>query len=282
MMFDYSKPGQVKITMEKYLSEIVNEANIDSSADTPAADNLFDISPDSPPLPEAERENFHRVVAQLLYSAVRVRPDFLLPVIFLSSRVTKATSEDARKLRRLLRYVHGTTEMGITLGADESGTLKVYSYADASYGVHPDAKSHSGMVVSLGRGPTMTKSVKTKIVAKSSTEAELVTLSDSMSLAAYQLNFLESLGYSVRPGTLFQDNMSTMHLAKNGRSNSDRTKHIKIRYFFVKQYLDSGEFELVHCPTDIMVADILTKPLQGDTFRRLRDMLLGIIPVKQA
>jgi hypothetical protein len=102
-----------------------------------------------------------------------------------------------------------------------------------------------------------------------------------MSLAAYQLYFFESLGYDIKPGKLYQDNISTMRLAKNGRSNSDRTKHIKIRYFFVKQYLDSGEFEMVHCPTDIMIADILTKPLQGDAFVRLRDYLLGILPVKQ-
>jgi hypothetical protein len=276
MLFDYSNPGQVKVNMEKYLSDIVNEADVTSSADTPAADNLFVISPGSPLLPEPERENLHRVVAQLLYAAVRVRPDILLPVIFLSSRVTKATKEDAHKLRRVLRYINGTLDMGIFLGADKDGALRVYSYADASYGVHADAKSHSGIFISLGRGPVITKSVKTKIVAKSSTEAELVTLSDSMSLAAFQLNFMESLGFNIKPGILYQDNISTMRLAENGRSNSDRTKHIKIRYFFVKQYLDSGEFEMVHCPTDLMIADILTKPLQGEAFKRLRDYLLGI------
>jgi len=76
---------------------------------------------------------------------------------------------------------------------------------------------------------------------------------------------------------MYQDNMSTMRLAQNGRSNSDRTKHIRLRYFFIKQYLDSGEFELVHCPTDIMIADILTKPLHGETVKRIRAMLLGYI-----
>ena len=64
--------------------------------------------------------------------------------------------------------------------------------------------------------------------------------------------------------------MSTMRLAHNGRSNSSK-------HFFIKQYLDSGEFELVYCPTDIMIADILTKPLHGETFKRIRAMLLGYI-----
>jgi hypothetical protein len=166
MKFDYSTPGQVKVNMEKYLSDIVTESKVTSDADTPAALNLFDVSPDSPALTEPERENFHKVVAQLLYAAVRVRPDILLPVIFLSSRVTKATAEDQHKLKRVLRYLRGTQDMGIFLGAGEDGTLRVYTFADASYGVHADAKSHSGIFISLGRGPKMTKSVKTKIVPK--------------------------------------------------------------------------------------------------------------------
>jgi hypothetical protein len=131
--------------------------------------------------------------------------------------------------------------------------------------------------MTLGSGPILAKSVKQKIVVKSSTESELVTLSDATSITAGLLNFLSSLGLQFSPAIMYQDNMSTMRLAHNGRSNSDRTKHIRLRYFFIKQYLDSGEFELVHCPTDIMIADILTKPLHGETFKRIRAMLLGYI-----
>ena len=67
-----------------------------------------------------------------------------------------------------------------------------------------------------------------------------------------------------------------MALANNGRSTSDRTRHINIRYFFIKQYLDNGIMTLQHCPATDMIADILTKPLQGFEFERLRDLLLGI------
>ncbi len=76
-------------------------------------------------------------------------------------------------------------------------------------------------------------------------------------------------------GILFEDNKSAIHMANNGKSISNRTRHIKVRYFFVKQYLDNGEFRLEHCPTKEMVADILTKPLQGELFLELRDYLLG-------
>jgi histone deacetylase 1/2 len=269
------KPGKVRVTMQKYTVELLDELRVSTTADDPAASTLFDIDQNAKPLEPTQREMLHRTVAQLLYLATRTRPDILLPVIFLTTRVSISTKEDQRKLNRVLMYLRGTTDLGIILGADDQGTLRLHCYADASFGVHPDGKSHSGTMLTLGSGPILAKSVKQKIVVKSSTEAELVTLSDATSTAAGMSLFLSSIGLELDPVAMYQDNQSTMRLAENGRSNSDRTKHIKLRYFFVKQYLDNGEFELEYCPTESMVADILTKPLHGEIFKRLRAMLLG-------
>ena len=74
---------------------------------------------------------------------------------------------------------------------------------------------------------------------------------------------------------LYEDNKSVIAMANNGRSYSDKTRHIKIHHYFVKQYLDNGEFTLNYCPTEDMIADILTKPLQGSQFIKLRNILLG-------
>jgi len=187
--------------------------------------------------------------------------------------VSLATEEDASKLKRVLSYLNNTRELGIVIGhKGEPVSLSVY--ADASYAVHGDYKSHGGIVISHNRGPVLVKCSKQKIVTKSSTEAELVTLSDATSLAAYNIEFLKGQGYSVN-AVLHQDNTSTISLAENGRSNSDRTKHIGIRYFFVKQYIENGSMKIEHCPTLNMIADILTKPLQGELFRKLRNLLLG-------
>ena len=95
-----------------------------------------------------------------------------------------------------------------------------------------------------------------------------------MSIAAYNVNFLKAQGYDVCVD-LKQDNTSTMKLAENGRSNSDRTKHINVRFFFIKQCLDDKVMKISHCPTKETIADICTKPIQGEQFRILRDMLLG-------
>ena len=73
---------------------------------------------------------------------------------------------------------------------------------------------------------------------------------------------------------IFQDNMSSLSLEKNGRvSSSKRTKHIKAKYFLIKDYYNSGEIDLRYCPTDVMWADVLTKPLQGQKFRDMRAFL---------
>ena len=76
---------------------------------------------------------------------------------------------------------------------------------------------------------------------------------------------------------LMQDNMSTIKLAEKGNSTSDRTRHIKIRYYFVNQFLENGEMKIKYCPTDKMVADILTKPLQGEHFKAMAMKLLGYV-----
>jgi len=72
--------------------------------------------------------------------------------------------------------------------------MRVAAYCDASYGVYMDGKSHSGTFITVGRGPIMAKSVTQKIVTKSSTEAELVTVSDVTSAIAYVLHFSDTLG----------------------------------------------------------------------------------------
>ena len=80
---------------------------------------------------------------------------------------------------------------------------------------------------------------------------------------------MEAQGYKVKENIIMQDNVSAMKLEKNGRASSSRkTKHINIRYFFIKDKIDTGEVALKYCPTEIMWADVLTKPLQGAQFQK--------------
>ena len=263
--------------MSTYTNEICKEYGIEGTADTPAANDLFEIDDTSPKLTNKNREKFHRTVAQSLYAVSRTRPDASLAVIFLTTRVTDPTEQDSKKLERVLRYFNGTENIGLFLGTNDKNEHRLICYADASHGVHFNGKSHTGIVITHGRGAIVAKSAKQKIVCRSSTESELVALSDATSLTYYELQFLQSLGVKIDFARMYQDNTSTITMAKNGKSCSDRTKHIKLRYFFVKQFIDSGEFSVTYCPTEIMTADVLTKPLQGKLFREMRDRLLGYV-----
>jgi hypothetical protein len=172
MKFDFSKEGEVFISMESYITEVLKGTGIEDTADTPAAPDLFEIDEDSPPLSNLDRENFHRKVAQCLYAVTRTRPDAYLPVIFLTTRVITPTEQDKRKLDRVLKYFNGTKGLGIFLGLSAENDLRVICYADASHGTHYNGKSHTGIVISHGRGSILAKSMKQKIVCRSSTESE--------------------------------------------------------------------------------------------------------------
>jgi hypothetical protein len=104
-----------------------------------------------------------------------------------------------------------------------------------------------------------------------------MSASDGVSIGEWVHEFVvhQPGGEEIGPSLLKEDNTAAIQLMKNGRSNSARTGHIKLRYFFVKQYIDDGSIILEHCPTDEMIADILTKPLQGSHFEYLRSYLLG-------
>jgi hypothetical protein len=269
---DFSVPGKAKCTMEGYIADLLRMCGVQGRATSPAAEDLFEIG-DSPALSTDKRERFHSVVAKLLYLAKRVRPDLLVSVSFLATRVLCATERDDIKLARTLKYLRATEDLGLTLEVGDS--ISVFGYVDASYGVHADYKSHTGAAITLGKGIVYAKSAKQKVVSKSSTEAELIALSDSASQVIWTRDFLIGQGYSIGAATIYQDNMSTMALAKNGRSNSDRTRHINIRYFFVKDRVEQGDVKIEYMPTGDMVADMLTKPLQGSLFARLRDLLLN-------
>jgi hypothetical protein len=112
---------------------------------------------------------------------------------------------------------------------------------------------------------------------KSSTEAELVGASDICPQAIWTKYFIEAQGYKVKDNDLYQDNMSAQRMEKNGRKSAgQKSRHINIRYFFIKDRVHNGELNIIHCPTAKMIGDFFTKPLQGTLFKIFRDIIMGI------
>jgi hypothetical protein len=274
MTLDFTDPGACAVSMEGYTADIVRSLGTVGKAATPAGDNLFTVRDDVPLLDKVRKDVFHSAVAKAMYLAKRVRPETLVAVSFLSTRVQAPDEDDWAKMVRLYKYLAGEPNLPLVLRFHSS--MNIMAYVDAAFAVHRDMKSHTGGFITMGGGAIAPQSTKQKIVTKSSTEAELVAVSDFSGQFLEKRNFLAAQGYGVPPVTLGQDNMSTIQLLQNGRTSSERTRHINIRYFFLKDRMKAEELVVVHVPTLDMVADILTKPLQGELFRKLRAALLGI------
>ncbi len=217
---------------------------------------------------------FHHVTAQLLFASTRVRRDIQTTVAFLTTRVKQPGEDDWGKLKRVLKYLNGTRKLRLTLTVDSISSIKWY--VDGSHQIHNDCRGHTGALMTLGKGAIVSSSRKQKINTKSSTETELVAVDDKLGDILWMCYFLESQGYTIENNIIYQDNMSTLSLEKNGRvSGSSRTKHIKAKYYLVKNKYETNEVDLKYCPTDQMWADVLTKPLQGQKFREMRSFLMN-------
>jgi hypothetical protein len=277
MVINYEVDGKVQIEMFDYIQDMMDEIPEDMAgeASTPAANHLFTINQKPILLSEENADLFHHFTAKLLFLSKRARPDIQTTVAFLTTRVKAPDEDDYKKLGRCMKYLRATIKLALTMEADDLSVVKWW--VDASYGVHPDMKSHTGATMSLGKGAIYSRSTRQRLNTKSSTEAELVGVDDVMPQVLWTRYFLEAQGYKIKDSKIFQDNQSTILLAKNGkRSSSKRTRHINIRYFFVADRVKSNEVSIEYCPTEEMDADFFTKPLQGSLFRKFRNRILNI------
>ncbi|CAJ1929674.1 unnamed protein product [Cylindrotheca closterium] len=136
---------------------------------------------------------------------------------------------------------------------------------DASFAVHPDFKSHTGGTLSFGGGAAQVMSKKQKLNSRSSTEAELIAVDDVVMMILWTKLFMEKK-------ILYQDSKSAILLEENGcKSAGKRSRAINIRYFSITDQVEKGNVKIKYCPTDDMIADFMTKPLQGEKFCKSRD-----------
>jgi hypothetical protein len=115
-----------------------------------------------------------------------------------------------------------------------------------------------------------------KLNTKSSTESKLVRVDDVSVMILWTKLFLEEQGYKINNNLLYQDNKSAILLETNGKKSSGkRTRALNIHYFFLANQVEKGNVTIVYCPTDDMVGDFRTKPLQGKKFCKFRNAILG-------
>ena len=276
MTIEFKPNGTVEIDTIEYLREAIDEfgERCLPKSPTPAGPNILQIDPTSARLDTHRADVLHSIVAKMLWVRPRSRLDIAFTISFMCTRVGCSTEEDWVKLRRLMGYINNTIHKKRILGADS--LIDLSTWIDSAYAIHSDMKGHTGGAMSFGTGVFNEKSTKQRINALSSTESEFVGNSEYIPNNIWMENFLRELGYNLRTNKLFQDNQSTIKMLKNGRrSCSSRSKHIGVRYFFIKDRIDNGTIDVEYCPTEIMLADFFTKALQGNGFRKFRDVVLG-------
>ena len=149
--------------------------------------------------------------------------------------------------------------------------------SDATWANVPiSARSVSGYCFFMSGAAISWKCKVQATVAQSTAEAEFHALDEAAREAVYLRNLLEEIGLRMdKPLVLYEDNQPTIALAYNPVTTS-RTKHVAVRFNYVREKIGDGTLEIVYCPTADMVADALTKCLGGDSFAKHCKSLLGI------
>ncbi len=162
----------------------------------------------------------------------------------------------------------------LKLGINNLSLIKWY--VDGSYNIHWDSSRHGGALLIFGEGVVSSYSRKAKLSTKSSMETKMIVIDMYMPEMLWSLYFIQHQGYGIASIGLHQDNSSTQLLMKNGRfSSGKKTKHIKAKFFYIKDRVDNGEMKIIYWPIKWMCADILTKSLQGKAFQVIRAKLMN-------
>jgi hypothetical protein len=250
--------------------------------------------PLSPLLNADKTKDYISLIASLQYLTQMTRPDMLFVVTTLAQFQKAPTQCDMKAAYRLLEYLRKTHDWGLfyqygvpsdiivySAEVDDNGNFKPFheanliegisphGYVDASHGGEFDKKSRSAYVFCVFGCPVAWYSKKQTVTALSSTEAEVIALVEGIKEAIWMKNFLNELGFSIPDAiTLHEDNQSAIAIAANPIHHA-RIKHMELKAAFLRENLENATVKFVYCPTEMMVADVLTKALPGPQHERL-------------
>lgn len=216
---------------------------------------------------------YQQLIGSLLYISVNSRPDIAASVSILAQKVSCPTQEDWNELKRVLKYLKGTVNHTLHLSNKCVANKNVLiGFADANWAEDRiDRKSNSGFIFKINGGSINWSCRKQTCVSLSSTEAEFVSLSEACKEAIWLRSLLSDMMLKqCQPTTIFEDNQSVLRMIKDEKL-SNRTKHIDTKIYFVKDYVKKNQIVCTYCPTETMIADMMTKPLSTIKLTKFRE-----------
>jgi transposase InsO family protein len=223
--------------------------------------------------------DYQSIIGGLMFAAICTRPDIAFAVNRLARYCANPTQAHYTAAKRILRYMKGTIDYRINYTGTAEHDPQLVGYSDADWAQDKDGKrkSTSGYVFVVCGGAVSWQSKKQSSIALSSTEAELMAITSSTKELLWFRHHLGGIGLNrTQPTTLLIDSQCAMDIANNSKI-SERSKHIEVQHFFIREHIEAGTVRLQHVPSDQQVADTLTKPLSRVAFKRCADML-GLIP----
>jgi hypothetical protein len=267
---------QIMLSQEQYIVKAAERYGVQLSSkppSTPGVDYQEETAAKSPP---CDKTLFQQLTGTLIYATISTRPDAAHSVHVLTRHMNDPTEYHLQLAYRVLEYLLATKDQQLMFeGGYMDAPLQIECYADADYASKEGGRySITGEVLMVNKRPVNWMTKKQSGVALSSTEAELYAqLAGMTELQWIKILFNELQIPFKTPLTLFCDNKSTIHMMKNG-TKSERTKHVDVKFTYIKDVLESGVITLEWIKSRENVADIFTKNLPPTTFQSHRVSLL--------
>ncbi|KAJ9536658.1 hypothetical protein OSB04_un000131 [Centaurea solstitialis] len=259
-------PDGIFINQSKYIKDMLKKFN------------MTDCSPIKTPMPtgnllgpdltgkSVDQKIYRSMIGSLLYLTA-TRPDIMFATCFCARFQANPKESHLAAVKRILRYLKGTPELGLWYPKDSS--FELISFTDSDYGgCKLDRKSTSGSCQFLGDKLVSWTSKKQNCVSTSTAEAEYVAAASCCSQVLWMKTQLLDYGYKLKRVPIYCDSESAIAITSNPVQHS-KTKHIDIRYHFIKDNVEKGNIEMFFVQTDYQLADLFTKPLDEKRFNFL-------------
>jgi hypothetical protein len=276
--------GSLSMVQDQYLRDMLEkyEATDFKLAVTPHGEGFHTLEdPDNEQhgkkLEATDGTQIRAIIGSAFYAATMTRPDIAYTAGVISRGQAGPREGHQRAAKRLLRYLIGTQNLGITYQSKDfdrepGNPFGLIGYSDASFGA-PDSKPIASYLFKMGGAPISWASRKTTVVPRSTGEAEYIALSEAAREAAGIRNFMEEIGIvDMGPITIRVDSTVAKRLAENGEFSA-RTRHIRSHFHYTRQEIDDGHITLEHVPDSAQLADSLTKPAKTERFLSCRQRM---------
>nr|KAJ0224458.1 hypothetical protein LSAT_V11C100013840 [Lactuca sativa] len=277
----------IVLSQRKYILEILQRSGLSDCkpACSPISSSQSMTTDDSSPL--LDPTTYRQTVGALQYVTLS-RPDIAFAVNRVCQFMHAPTENHWSAVKRILRYLKGTTDLGLLIRHQSSSSLQAFTdahwqdlasspvqaYSDSDWvGCPVDRRSTGGFAIYLGSNLVSWTVRKQKTVSRSSTESEYKALVDTAAELIWLKAFLRELGISVTsPPILWCDNLRATYLSANPVFHA-RTKHVEVDFHFVREQVARGQLNVQFISTSDQIADVFTKPLSSQRFQFLRSKL---------